>query len=216
MFDLIGGKLRKKTEAILIGGSAMLYHGTKEATKDIDIVFSKEEDRDAVIKALYELGFRERDSRILYRNRKDLPILMQREDDRIDLFCRKIIYFRLSKTMVERADAVYEHGNFIVKTLSPEDIILLKCVTERAGDRKDVMDIMEKHEINWKTIINESIHQTEIGEDIFPVYLYDFLLELKEDLKAEVPDEVLKEIRKIGEKRVEEVVKGRKGREAGK
>ena len=217
LFDLIGENLKKRVEAILIGGSAMMYHGTKEATKDIDIVFSKDKDREDIIRILEQLGFRERDSRILYANRKDLPILMQRGDDRIDLFCGKIIYFRLSETMTERADGVYEHGNFIVKTLSPEDIILLKCVTERAGDRKDAMDIIEKHDINWKTIMEESERQTELGEDVFPVYLYDFLLELKEDLKAEVPDNVLKEIRKIGEKRMEEVLKkGKKGKSKNK
>lgn len=206
IFNLIGDKLKKQITAILIGGSAMIYHGTKEATKDIDIVFSDEDEREEVITALKELGFKERDSRILYSNRKDLPILLQRGDERIDLFCRKIIYFKLSESMIERADGVYEHKNLIIKTLSPEDIFLLKCVTERAGDRKDAMEILKRHDLNWKTIFDESLHQTEIGEDVFPVYLYDFLMELKEDLGADIPDSVIKEIRKIGEKAMERVL----------
>ena len=61
--------------------------------------------------------------------------------------------------------------------------------------------------LRWKTIFDESIHQTEIGKDIFPVYLYDFLLELKEDLKADIPDNVIKEIRKIGERAMEKVLR---------
>ncbi|MEK6907185.1 MAG: hypothetical protein AABW45_01535, partial [Nanoarchaeota archaeon] len=95
---------------------------------------------------------------------------------------------------------VFEFENLIVKIVSPEDIILLKCATERAGDRIDALELIKKFNIDWDIIIKESIEQTKLGESIFPVFLYDFLLELKEDLKAEIPSNVLKELLKISEK----------------
>lgn len=207
IFKIIGKTLDERVECFVIGGSAMLYHGTKEVTKDIDIVFSDERSRETVIKVLKNLGFKERETRLIYFNKKNVPVLLQREDERIDLFCKKIIHFKLTASIMERVSAVYEHGNLITKIVSPEDIILLKCATERAGDRLDAVEILKKHDIDWKKIFEESIHQMDIGEDVFPVYLYDFLLELKEDLKAEIPSYVLKEIRKIGERAMERVLR---------
>ena len=40
LFSLLGSKLKKRLECFVIGGSAMLYFGAKEVTKDIDIVFT--------------------------------------------------------------------------------------------------------------------------------------------------------------------------------
>ena len=59
--------------------------------------------------------------------------------------------------------------------------------------------LIEKFNINWNVIIEEAVNQTRLESYLFPVYLYDFLEELKEDFKAEIPKEILKEIRKISE-----------------
>lgn len=210
IFGLIGKKLKKKIECFAIGGSALLYHGAKESTKDIDIVFSREEDQREIVNILKEEGFAERNAKILYFEKKNIPILLQRGEDRLDLFCKEIVCFKLTDSIVDRAEAVYEYDNLIVKVIAPEDIIQLKCATERAGDRIDAAELIKKFKIDWDTIIKESQHQTGLGEDIFPVYLFDFLSELKEDLKADIPNNVLKEIRKIGEKAMIKLMKEKK------
>ncbi|MFO8016222.1 MAG: nucleotidyltransferase, partial [Candidatus Woesearchaeota archaeon] len=138
---------------------------------------------------------------------KDKQVMYELDNARVDLFLKEVICFKITDSILERIKEVHEFGNLIVKVVAPEDIILLKCATERKKDRYDALELIKRFNINWKTIIKESEHQTEIGEDVFPVYLYDFLMELKEDMKAEVPDHVLKEIRKIGERRMEEVLK---------
>ena len=56
---------------------------------------------------------------------------------------------------------MHEFGNLIIKTISPEDIISLKCATEREKDRNDAASLIEKFNIDWEVIIKESIHQTE-------------------------------------------------------
>lgn len=205
LFLDIGNLLKRKIECYVIGGSAMMYHGAKGETKDIDIVFLNENDQKEVVNVLKELGFKEKDTRLVYVKRlehlkKRSPIMLEKGDARIDLFNKIIICFYLTKDIENRVTDVFEFENLIVKIVSPEDIILLKCATERAGDRIDALELIKKFDINWNIIIKESIEQTKLGESIFPVFLYDFLLELKEDLKAEIPNNVLKELLKISEK----------------
>ena len=42
LFSLLGERLKKKVTCYVIGGSAMLYYGMKDVTKDIDLVFNDE------------------------------------------------------------------------------------------------------------------------------------------------------------------------------
>jgi len=74
-------------------------------------------------------------------------------------------------------------------------------------DKADALSLMEKFNVNWDIVIKESIHQADIGAYLFPVFLFDFLYELKEDLKADVPKKVLDEIRKISEDLLEKKLK---------
>ena len=205
-FTLIGEKLKRKIECYVIGGSAMLYYGMKNATKDVDLVFIFVEERAEIIRILREIGFNDRGIKIemIYVKKKNVPVLLQREETRVDLFFEKIITTKLTDSMKERVTQIYDFGNFTVKVIAPEDIIFLKCATERAGDRIDVASIMGIVNVNWKIVVDEAVQQTKIGEHLFPVYLFDFLYELKEDLKAEIPRKVLDDVRKIAEGLLEE------------
>ncbi len=210
LFSLIGEKLKKKVECFVIGGSAMIYYKAKDATKDIDIVFLNENDRKLIIDILKELGYKEREAKILYFRKKNVPILLQRGEERFDLFCDKIISFKFTESMKERITSVYEYNNLIIKLVSPEDIILLKCATERAGDRLDAAELIKRANINWDAIINESINQMNLIGDIIPLSLYDFLSELKEDLKANIPDKVINKIEDIAYKETVKKIKSGK------
>lgn len=198
----IGNALNRKIETYLIGGSAMLYYKTKKATKDIDMVTTSNKDFLELKSTLENMGFRRRIP-FLHKKYKgikvDAPIMLELEDARIDLFQTRIISMYLSEPMKSRITQSHEYSNLIANIISPEDIILLKCATERAGDRQDAKELIENYNIKWDTIIGEAEHQTELGQDLFVVYLYDFFEELAEDLKAEVPKEVIKKLRKIAE-----------------
>lgn len=207
LFKVLGEKLKKRIECYVIGGSAMMYHGMKPSTIDIDLVFDHEKDREEVEKILKNIGYKERETRVIYFGKKNTPLLLQRDEARFDLFLNKIISTVLSEGMKERVELIYEYDDLIVKVISPEDIIITKCATERAGDRKDAAEIIKKVTIKWDQVIEESIYQASVTPYIFPVFLFDFLEELKEDLKAEIPKKVLDEIRKIGEDMMEEKLK---------
>ena len=102
--------------------------------------------------------------------------------------------------MVDRSNAVYEYANLIVNVVSPEDIIILKCATDRAGDRLDAASIIKNTNIDWNTLFEESISQMKLVGDVIPLNLYQFLLELKEDLKVEVSDDFIKKLESECEK----------------
>ena len=194
IFNLIGSNLKKKIKCFVIGGSAMLYYKLKDATKDIDIVLLNENDRQYILKLMKNLGYAERNSKILYINKKNVPILLQREQNRFDLFTRTIINLKFSDRMADRARLVYEYENLIVSVVSPEDIIILKCATDRAGDRLDAANIIKNTNINWEILSQESINQMKLTGDIIPLNLYQFLLELKEDLNVDVPANFIKKL----------------------
>jgi predicted nucleotidyltransferase len=204
LFKLIGRELKKKIECLAIGSSAMMFYGAKETTKDVDLVFMEKEDFNLIKKTLYKIGFNEKENiaRIFehYETAEKKPVMMEGRDTRFDLFLEEVISFKISDSISERAREVHEFGNLIIKTISPEDIILLKCATEREKDREDAAELIKRFNIDWSTIIKESLRQTEIGGDIFPVFLFDFLLELKQKFKADIPEKILEEIREIGEK----------------
>src|SRR3989344_8693725 len=176
LFKIIGSQLKNKVECIAIGGSAMMLYGAKNATKDVDLVFLKKEDLDDVKNLLYGSGFNERKNiKGVFREDEDAgkPIMMDGKETRFDLFLNEVIGFKIHEKVIERIREVHEFGNFIVKTASPEDILMIKGCTERLRDRDDAAELIKKFNINWNIIISETSNQTKIGMLAFPLLLYD-------------------------------------------
>ena len=194
IFNIIGSSLKRKIKCYVIGGSAMLYYKLKDVTKDVDIVLLGDKDREYILNIMKKLGYAERNPKILYVNKKNVPILLQREQNRFDLFNRIIINLRFSDDMADRSNIVYEYANLVVNVVSPEDIIILKCATDRAGDRMDAANIIRSTNINWDILFKESVNQMNLVGDVIPLNLYQFLLELKEDLHIEIPEDFIKKL----------------------
>jgi len=207
LFKIIGEKLKQRMEAFVIGGSAMLYYGAKEVTKDIDIVLNDKKERDMLLALLKELGFKERSTKLLYGEKKNVPILLQRGEDRIDLFYDKVVDFKFTDSIKERVSASYEYNKLIVKVISPEDIIVLKCATERAGDRLDAANLMNIKNIDWGIIMDEAVVQMKIIGDVIPLCLFEFMCELKEDLKADISQDTIDRLGNIAEKHLKKKLK---------
>src|SRR3989344_6222102 len=193
LFKIIGSQLKNKVECIAIGGSAMMLYGAKNATKDVDLVFLKKEDLDDVKNILYGSGFNERKNiKGVFREDEGAgkPVMMDGKETRFDLFLNEVIGFKIHQDTIERIREVHEFGNFIVKTASPEDILMMKACTERERDRDDAAEIIKKFNIDWEVILSETSKQTKIGIAAFPILLYDFLTELKENYKIDVQKNV--------------------------
>ena len=95
----------------------------------------------------------------------------------------------------------------MVKTASPEDILMMKGCTERERDRDDAAELIKRINIDWSIVLNETSEQTKIGLAAFPILLYDFLTELSDDFKADIPRNITKELLVIAEKRLKELKK---------
>jgi len=210
LFKIIGSQLKNKVECIAIGGSAMMFYGAKNATKDVDMVFSKKEDLEDVKNILYKSGFDERNNiKGIFREDETAgkPTMMDGKDTRFDLFLNEVIGFQIHKDTIERIKEVHDFGNFTVKTASPEDILMMKACTERERDRDDAAELVGKFNIDWNAVINESLKQTKIGIAAFPILLYDFLTELRENFNVDIPKNITKGLLLIAEKRLEELKK---------
>ena len=208
--NVIGSQLKNKVECIAIGGSAMMFYGAKNATKDVDLVFLKEKELIAVKEILYNSGFNERKNiKGIFREDEDAgkPVMMDGKETRFDLFLNEVIGYKIHEKVIERIREVHEFGNFIVKTASPEDILMMKGCTERERDRDDAAELVRKFKIDWNIVINETAEQTKIGIAAFPKLLYDFLTELRDNFKSDIPKNITKELLVIAEKKLEELKK---------
>ncbi|MFH1682514.1 MAG: DUF6036 family nucleotidyltransferase [Candidatus Woesearchaeota archaeon] len=183
-------KLNQQITAYAIGGTAMMFLGLKDATKDIDLVFVSDKDREKFKKALKELGYKEMDSIKIYGVKRNAPEMLTLGDERFDLFVSEVIDFIFSKKMQERAQMTNRFkDNLILKAADYHDLILMKCATDRFKDKDDVKSILENRKVDWKILVEEAKNQVELGQELAVLELGCFL----EDL-GDVPKEILDEL----------------------
>ena len=109
LFNEIGKILDKKIECFAIGGTAMMFLGLKDLTKDIDLVFLTKEDRELWKKAALSLGYKEMESRIIYGRRNNVPDMVYLGDWRIDLFLTEVISFSFSESRLKHDQNFFGH-----------------------------------------------------------------------------------------------------------
>ncbi|MFH1589720.1 MAG: nucleotidyltransferase [archaeon] len=183
LFELVSKYLEADIECYALGGTAMMFYGYKNTTKDIDLLFQTTKEINTFIKAIKQLGYKERSIKGIYPEKrlklKSKPIMFTRGDERFDLFLNNIFGFNINENIKERC---YSRQDFIgtkeliIKILSKEDIILLKAITGREKDFEDIQTIIEQDkDINWDVIIDEAIIQRKHKEWI--------LIDLEETMK---------------------------------
>ena len=205
----VSKKLKNRMVVYAVGGTAMMFNGLKDATKDIDLVFDNEKDRTEFEEAAKTIGYTNLDSVTVYGAEKEnKPVMLTRqkgEKERFDLFTNKVISFFFSENMKKRAENTYEFGNnLILKIADIHDLIIMKCATDRQRDAEDVKTIIESQKINWKIVIEEAKHQLKLGKETTLLELGHFLEKLKNELKINIPDNVLDELYELLKTQVSE------------
>jgi hypothetical protein len=190
----VSAKLRRRMTVFVIGGTAMILSGSKEATKDIDLVFTGNRDKGEFAEAAKSLGYEHFDPHLIYGTKDNQPMVLKRTDERFDLFGRKVISFTFSDSMEVRAAATHEFGkNLVVRVADPHDVILMKSATERLKDIDDIRSIIQNSRMDWDVIVGESRKQIGLG-NARPVFdLLGNFLTLKE-LGVAIPESVFKKI----------------------
>lgn len=165
LFRLIADYLESDIECIAIGGTAMMFLGYKNTTKDIDLVFKNKEDRDVFIGAIERLGYTKASTKLVYKKNietKNKPIIYTRGEERFDIFIRDVFGFEIdfkSEHITQRHDFIGKK-EFIIYVLNKEHIVLLKSITNRDKDIEDIETIVTKEPlIDWNQIINLAIAQ---------------------------------------------------------
>ncbi len=165
LLRLIADYLDKDIECIAIGGTAMMFLGYKNTTKDIDLVFKNREDRDVFIRAIERLGYVKTSVKLVYKKNPQTtnkPILYTRGEERFDMFVRDIFGFEIdfkSEHITQRRDFIGKK-ELIVYVLNKEHIILLKSITNRDKDIEDMETIVTKEpSIDWDQIITLAVEQ---------------------------------------------------------
>ncbi len=194
----IARSLKRKVKAFAVGGTAMMFHGLKDTTKDIDLVFTGERDRDEFRKAAMEMGYSGYDPVKVYGAKRNRPVMLTRGDEeRFDLFMTEVIDFVFSEAMIRRATDVHEFGkSFELHIADPHDIILMKCATDRLKDKDDARQIIGSRKIDWGIIIEEAQSQVRLGKKRALWDLEEFVSELIK-MRTPIPREALKRIREL-------------------
>lgn len=154
--DNISSSFREEVTGYLIGGLAMIYHGAKNATKDIDIVFENESEAMTFKENLLRNGFET--VNIVsseYEKMKTFSIVEKEGTFRFDIFIRCVCdSLILSEGMMKRATRVSLSGPFNLFVISLEDIFLFKSITNRRDDLRD-MSIIASAGLDWEIIDSE-------------------------------------------------------------
>ena len=162
LFRLIADYLDRDLVCVAIGGTAMMFSGYKNATKDIDLVFASEGERKAFVRAIEQLGYRQRGLMDVYtqerRKKEGKPQLYARGEERFDLFVRSVFGFPIAtKEIVERRDFLGKK-ELLIRILPKEDLILLKAVTGREKDFEDIEALTGSgKDVDWERVVEQAI-----------------------------------------------------------
>ncbi len=203
----ISKEIKKPVTTYAVGGTAMMFLGLKEATLDIDLVFSDVESKETFRKAAEALGYRKMDAIKIYGAKHNVPDMLTLGDERFDLFVVDVIDFAFSENMRARAVDTHQFGDtLILKIANPHDIILMKCATDRLKDKDDANAIIRNTTIDWDVIIKEAQHQVTLGRTDAIFNLGEFLEELQKDLKDKIPNAIVDKLWSLVEKQAEDKV----------
>ena len=208
LFTLISKLLTRDVTCYAFGGNAMMYYGYKDETKDVDILFETEEERTEFGNILKELGYTETSPITIYipeklKDRRK-PLMFKHDNGgRFDLFVEKIFQTLLSPQMKEDLFAVHEFKGkhtLLVKVLHKEHIVLLKSVTNRENDFRDIRTIISQDkDFNWQYLIEEVSWQYEHGDGWVLLDVEKMMQELKEYVF--IPEKWFKGLYGIGKKK---------------
>ena len=153
VLDDISKHLEAETTVYLIGGLAMVLHGYKGITYDVDIVFDADEDLKRFMSAAEKAGMKSiSDKSAEYVQLGPQHILENKKGIRLDIFYKQVCNgLILSEDMKQRAQAKLELNNLTVHAMSSEDIFLFKSITLRDHDLVD-MSTIAGSELDWNTI----------------------------------------------------------------
>jgi hypothetical protein len=136
--------INKPIELFALGGTAMVLKGIKESTKDIDFLTTNTYDE---IKKIFILaGLKEKESSLLCN-------VWYMKNIRIDIFYNDFIFgISLLKDWKILSEHVKKIGKVKLYILNWYDLIITKIARSEERDILDIIDIINKLEIDFKKL----------------------------------------------------------------
>jgi len=177
-----------RIEAYMLGGGAMIQHGFKTATKDIDLVLDDQVHLTTLISALKEIGYGTVTELENVYKKMDAKTVLEREnrprfDIFLDIVCKKLV---LSENIKERSIEYIDLDHLTIKLLSKEDIFLFKVVATRERDMEDASRLVESG-LNWSVILKETERQSVYTDRKWFPLLYQSIEELEQEYSQNCP-----------------------------
>jgi hypothetical protein len=173
-------------EVFLIGGLAMIIHGAKIATKDVDIVLRSHQMAHRLVSALGALGFVEEKKLDPEYLALEASAILERNDGmRFDVFVRRVCnVVVLTDGMRKRAAEYPLPGLLRLRVVMPEDLFIFKSVTSRMDDIEDLVALVRMG-LDWETIAAEVRVQPDNWRWL--AHFYHRLEELEQERGVESP-----------------------------
>jgi len=165
--------LKKEIEIYLIGGSAMSFHGLKDATKDVDVLFKNKHDCGEFFNTITELGYETSEQYFPPVIEMEATFFIYKDDEIwIDLFVENVMgKFALTDSIKKRSVKTnLSTKKLIVNCLDKHDIFLFKSITPRERDEDDLILLLTKSEIDFKIIHDEIKNQSKRFKDLINDY----------------------------------------------
>ena len=193
LVEEISERTDEDLDLYMIGGGSMMFLGIKDTTKDLDFVVKDTADYERLIDVLRFLGFvsdRPRPG----MEKVNISDTLVRDEYRIDVFDKVICgKLKLSEEMISRSIERIRKGSVSLHTCSPEDIFLLKSLTEREGDYRDGITILKMtSDFRWDVVLEEMDNQMD-DESVWVTYTVDRLETINnEGIPIPIMDDVLR------------------------
>lgn len=180
--------LRRKIRVFSIGGNALIEHGAKNSTKDIDIVVLSRRDAVELAAAFKKLGFAEFRLKDFQYERLGTSSMLERENSpRIDLFAGRICNaLEFSGRMVKRSGKIRD-GRLELYLASLEDLFLLKSISSRDSDLIDCENILRKSRLDWGVIYSEIEAQEKNLKTLCELVVLEHFETLEKRLGIKIP-----------------------------
>jgi len=188
IFSEIEKHLEEPVNIFLIGGNALMEHGIKTATKDIDLVVASEQGAGELTKAITKTGFDiVKPKELQYLKLGSALMLEKKGRPRIDLFVKKICNCLDFSERMQKRSLCIGGGRLRLFKTSLEDVFLLKSVSSRDSDLVDCKAILSKKALDWNTIMKEIREQKENMDKLQELTIIDHFEALEEMLKIKIP-----------------------------
>ena len=187
LFRIVSNTIKMNVTCYAFGGTAMMFYGFKDETKDVDLLCETKEERDELIRVLKLNSFTESSPFKIYIDEKlrdpHRPLMLKRYEYSFDIFVTKIFQTLLSPRMKEDVFAVHEYKGthtLTVHVFRTEHIVLLKAVTERKNDFEDIRTLVTRDtHFDWQYLIDEVVWQYKHGDGWVLVDMIKTIKELK-------------------------------------